>query len=311
VVTGKEEGLRLDLFLTGALPHTSRKEAKRLTDAHRVSVNGRMEPMASRLLHGGDRVSVSAPSGEPEVRAAEETLAVLYEDSACFAVAKPAGLPSGPTRSGREKHAGVLAEELASCALTLLHRLDKETSGALLLAKTPEFAETLLSAFRERRVEKVYLAVVRGRAPASFSSSCQLREVEGGRVQIVREGGAHAETEFRNLASRGGYSLLECRPKTGRMHQIRVQLAHAGYSLLGDSLYRGDAAARVAGTELRVRRHMLHAWKLRFHHPALGRMVQLTAPLPPDFRILAERLFGRPLPLPADGEAEGSFREPT
>jgi 23S rRNA pseudouridine1911/1915/1917 synthase len=290
--TRREEGLRLDLFMASAFPALSRKEAKRLIDGRRVAVNGKLEPMASRLLRAGDRVSVRLRTPASEAGDEALRLSVVHEDESCLAVSKPAGIPSGPTRSGSAAHAQALASRMAARPLTLLHRLDKETSGVLLLAKTSPFAETLLAAFRAREVEKVYLAVVRGTPPNAFHATSLLEEGEGGRMHVVGTGGAKAETDFRTLRSKGGYSLLEARPRTGRTHQIRVQLARAGHPILGDALYRGDAAARVGGAALAIERQMLHAWKLSFFHPELGRSLELTAPPPEDFRLVVEELFG-------------------
>jgi 23S rRNA pseudouridine1911/1915/1917 synthase len=295
VVDRREAGLRLDLFLANNLPDLSRKQAKRLVDGRRVAVNGRIEALASRELAPGERVSVLLPEEGEERRPPAVT--ILYEDGDCLVVAKPPGLPSGPTKDPARPHAAALAEALTGRRLTLLHRLDRDTSGALLLAKTSPFAQALTRAFRERTVEKGYLALARGRVPASFEVVLHLKEGAAGRVLVVRSGGVRADTAFRTLAHRGGYSLVEARPRTGRMHQIRVQLAHAGHPILGDSLYGGDAAVPVGAGEEPVGRQMLHAWTLAFDHPTLARRLRVEAPVPDDFRALAEALFGKPLPL--------------
>lgn len=294
VVDRREAGLRLDLFLAANLPALSRKQAKRLIDGRRVAVDGRIEALASRELAAGERVSVVLPAeGRAE---AAPAVSVLYEDDDCLAVAKPPGLPSGPTKDPGRSHAAALAEALAGRSLTLLHRLDRDTSGVLLLAKTSAFAAALTRAFRQRTVEKRYLAIAKGKVPAAFDAVLHLREGSAGRVLVVRSGGVRADTAFRTLVCRGGYSLVEARPRTGRMHQIRVQLAHAGHPIVGDSLYGGDASVPGAGHAVRVPRQMLHAQTLAFDHPTLGRRLEIQAPLPDDFRTIAEALFGTPLP---------------
>jgi 23S rRNA pseudouridine1911/1915/1917 synthase len=212
---------------------------------------------------------------------------------------KPAGIPSGPTRDAARIHAATLAEEVTGRSLTLLHRLDKDTSGVLLFAKTRVFAAALLKAFRDREVGKTYLALVPGRPQGTFEVSCHLREGEGGRMLVVRSGGMKAETTFRTLAAKAGYALVEARPKTGRTHQIRVHLAQADHPILGDSTYGG--AAEVGDEP--VLRHMLHAWALEFQHPNLGTRVRVEAPPPEDFRQLAEALLGKC--LPSGGRASG------
>jgi RluA family pseudouridine synthase len=289
-VSRREAGLRLDLFLAGAFAGLSRKQAKHLVDNRRVSVDGRIESMASRILRGGERVEVILP--ERRERPAPPGIAVLYEDEQCLAIRKPPGLASGPTRDPGRVHAARLAEELSGRPLTLLHRIDKHTSGVLLLAKTGEFAGALTRAFRERTVRKTYLALVRGSPPGVFEVVSHLREGEGGRMRSVRSGGARAETRFFTLAHRGGHALLEACPRTGRTHQIRVQLAHSGYPILGDSLYGGEAS--VKGYP--VPRQMLHAWSLAFLHPGLGREVRVQDPPPEDFLEIARAIFGAKLP---------------
>ncbi len=295
VVRRREGGVRLDLFLVEAVPGLSRKRAKRLIDGKRVAVDGRIEPMASRVLRGGERVDADlaeevSPAPPPEV-------AVLYEDAECVAVDKPPGLPSGPTRDPARNHAAALAERRFGRRLTLLHRLDKDTSGVLLLGKEQGFSAALLDDFRHRRVEKRYLALVRGPLPESFEVVSHLKEGEGDRMLAVRSGGSRAETAFRVLAQAPGYALVEASPRTGRTHQIRVHLAQRGHPILGDGLYGGDAA--VGGAP--VPRQMLHARALTFRHPISGGEVRIEAPVPEDFRSVARAIFGDRLPEAVGG----------
>jgi len=290
VVHRREDGVRLDLFLVAAVPGLSRKQAKRLIDNRQVSVDGRIEPMASRVLRGGERVEAALEVSRPE--GAPPELRVLYEDPHCLAVDKPPGLPSGPTRDPSRLHVAALAERLVGGRLTLLHRLDKDTSGVLLLAKTRVFGAALLEDFRHRQVEKHYLALVRGGPRPAFEVVSHLKEAEGDRIQIVRSGGMRAETGFRVLARAGGHALVEAMPRTGRTHQIRVHLAQVDHPILGDGLYGGDAA--VGG--LAVPRQMLHAQALTFHHPVLEAELRIEAPVPEDFLAVARAIFGERLP---------------
>ncbi|MHB8763673.1 MAG: RluA family pseudouridine synthase [Deferrisomatales bacterium] len=284
-------GQRLDLFLVAALD-LSRKQAKRLVDGHKVAVDGRLEAMASRELRGGERVQVDLVSEAPP--APPPRLAVLYEDAHCLAVDKPPGLPSGPTRDADRLHAARVAEAQTGRKLTLLHRLDKDTSGVLLLAKSREFGAALLEDFKHRRVEKTYLALVKGKPRAAFEVLSHLKEAAGDRVLTVRAGGLRAETGFTTLAAAAGYALVEARPRTGRMHQIRVHLAEAGYPILGDALYGGDAAVGAVP----VPRQMLHAWAASFRHPITGDPVRVEAPPPADLVEVARAVFGARLPVP-------------
>ena len=290
VVGRREGGLRLDLFLVGALEGVSRKQAKRLVDSRRVSVDGRLEPMASRLLRAGEHVRVLRPSAVPEARAS--ALDVLFRDEHCLAVDKPAGIPSGPTRDPGRVHAALLAERALGAPLTLLHRLDKDTSGVLLLGRSREFSRALLEDFRQRRVEKVYLALVQGTPRERFEVVSHLKEAAGDRILTVRSGGVRAETAFRVLARAKGYALVEARPRTGRTHQIRVHLAGEGCPIVGDARYGG--CAEVGGRP--VPRQMLHARTVCFRDPASGVEVRVEAPLPEDFLAAARAAFGPSLP---------------
>ena len=292
VVPRKAGGLRLDLYLVEAIPELSRKQAKRLVDARHISVDGAIEPMASRLLRGGERVEAHLPTGGKEAPPAE--IRVLYADPQVLAVDKPPGIPSGPTRDRSRQHVAALAERLSGCRLTLLHRLDKDTSGVLLLGKTREFSAALLDDFRHRRVEKRYLALVRGRPQQAFDVVSHLKEAEGDRIRTVRSGGMRAETGFRVLSRAGEYALVEAVPRTGRTHQIRVHLAQVGCPILGDGLYGGDAAVGARA----VPRQMLHAWSLTFRHPVSEQPLRVEAPMPQDFQEVARAIFGHRLPAP-------------
>ncbi len=290
-VDRREAGLRLDRFLVAAVPGLSRKRAKRLVDGRRVSVDGRIEAMASRVLRGGERVRVEL---EPAATAQEPLpeIPVLWQDGAVVAVSKPPGLPSGPTRDPGRVHAERAVSDRLGEALTLVHRLDRDTSGVLLLARTPAADRDLAAEFRRREVEKVYLAVVRGTPPDGWEVVSHLREGEGGRMHTVRSGGMRAQTRFRTVGRGNGHALVEARPRTGRTHQIRVHLARAGCPIVGDALYGG--APSVGGRP--VHRHLLHARNLVFPHPATGEPVRVDAPVPGDFRAAARAALGRPLP---------------
>jgi 23S rRNA pseudouridine1911/1915/1917 synthase len=291
-VEGREAGGRLDLFLAASVPGLSRKQAKKLIDGRCVAVNGRIEPMASRELRSGEEVAVRFPPAEA-ARPAESSPAVIYRDESILAVNKPPNLPSGPTKDPRRPHAQALVERAEGERLTLLHRLDRDTTGVLLFAREPEAAERMLASFRGREVEKVYLALVSGRTEPAFEDVCHLREAPGSRVEVVRSGGMRAETSFRTLAFAEGHSLVEARPRTGRMHQIRVQLARLGHPIVGDALYGGAAAIRAGGREVAVPRQMLHALRVGFPHPGRQERREIAAEPPEDFLSVVEALFGR------------------
>jgi len=291
-------GERLDLFMVKAFEAMSRKRAKKLIDARAVSVGGRIEHMASRKMKPGDRVEVREPEEESAPSAAApalERLDVLFSDAHLVAVDKPPGLVSGPTRDKRREHAERIVKRMFDGGVRLLHRLDRDTSGVLLLGRSTEATRALFDAFKKRRVDKLYLAIAAGRTEPEFRDVCHLRELGNSRVAVVRSGGVKAETQFTTVLSDKKFSLVAARPKTGRMHQIRAQLARLGHPIAGDALYGGAHA--VGGGEgkhgLTVARQMLHSWRTGFVHPVTGEQLEITSPLPEDFKAVLTAIFGK------------------
>jgi RluA family pseudouridine synthase len=255
---------------------------------------------------GGDEVLVvSERKPEPEVNF---DYRVLYEDEAVFVIEKPANLPVHP--AGRyffntllvhlrtEGHKNPLKIDRE---YFLAHRIDKETSGILVLAKNKEVCAHLVAQFVKRTTQKRYLAIVHGVAPESFSSNLAMKRDPCSRISVKMavapesEGGLPACTEFRRLEIAGGFSLLECLPKTGRQHQIRVHLDAAGYPIVGDKLYgRPESEAlqfydrRTLSPEtlakLLLPRHALHSAGIRFDHPCSSQRMEFTSGLPDDLR---------------------------
>lgn len=276
------------MWMVGAFPDVSRKRAKKLIDAGAVSINGKIEKMASRLVSLGEKVEFAEETKQVEEKPVK--LRSIYSDEWLLVIDKPPGLVSGPTKDADRPHAEKLAKRQFGNELTLLHRLDRDTSGALLFGRAKAANAALLEAFKKREVEKRYLAVCAGKTKAEFSDARHLKEVGGSRVVIVNSGGMRAETDFTTLASEGGWSLVEARPRTGRMHQIRAQLANLGHPIAGDAVYGGSAT--VGEARLRAARQLLHAWRIAFAHPEHGGRVEIVCPPPEDFREAVEALFG-------------------
>jgi len=285
VVDSAAAGERLDLFLARALEGVSRKAVKRALDGGRVFVDGAVERRAGFPLSGGEEVSVTLDL--PPLPSPPPSLPLLYRDDFLLAVDKGPGLPSHPTVAGRANALELVAERLrgegSAVQPILLHRLDADTSGVLLFALTSEANRELSRQFSQREIVKTYLALVAGTPPAAFVVDNHLRAGVRGRTVAVASGGLPATTHFRTLSSASGVALVEARPKTGRTHQIRTHLAGAGFPLLGDLLYGGPAAVDLGGAKAPLRRHLLHAFRLDFRHPAGGEVVRIEAPLPEDF----------------------------
>ncbi len=317
-----EVEVRLDAFLKRALPWRSRTSIQRLIRAGPVSVapdagqaagtaTPEVERRAARNLRHGARVVVEIP---PELVLPDSTcdaagLAVLHEDEDVLAVDKPPHLAVHP--SGRHLtdtliqrvHARYSSAEKLAVPLRLCHRLDRETSGIVLIAKGERSHRALARQFERRTIEKEYLALVHGDpADAAGVIDLPLGPAHASRVHlkiVVREGGAPSRTEWRVLERRLGFALIACRPLTGRQHQIRVHLAAIGHPIVGDKLYgeddelflRGAKAALEAADlgALLLPRHALHAHRLAWRSPTSGERVEVVSPLPADLRAFLER----------------------
>lgn len=281
-------GERIDLFIARSIEGISRKRVKKVLDGGQVFVDGKVVRRAGHLLAGGETISltVDSPAREPF----PQSLPVLFRDGDLLAVDKPSRLPSHAPYPGLtgaiEIVSAMLAAEGNASAPVLLHRLDADTTGVLLFALSKTGNRELARQFFERRVEKIYLALVAGAPPESFTVCNFLRAGNRGRTVAAQKGGQRAETAFRTLVRGAGFALVEARPKTGRTHQIRAHLAGEGFPLLGDTLYGGTEVVSVAGKRISVGRHLLHALQLSFRHPVTGELSTLTAPLPEDFQSI-------------------------
>jgi 23S rRNA pseudouridine1911/1915/1917 synthase len=316
-VDGAAAGRRLDVFLAGAAGLT-RAQAQRLIARGHALVDGR-QAKPSQPVRPGQRITLSIPPPQPPAAVPQPLpLEIVFEDDDLLVVNKSPGVVVHPAAGHRE---GTLVNALLHHRPGLravggeerpgiVHRLDKDTSGLLLVAKTPEAHAALSAQFAGREVEKRYLALVHGlpkRETGEIEAAIGRHESDRKRMGVRRRVGREAVTGYRVVERLGDCALLELQPRTGRTHQLRVHLAHLGHPILGDSVYGGRrerarraAESRVAGRGSRVQptpsdsglgtrdsglasRHMLHAWRLAFRHPRTGERVELEAPPPPDF----------------------------
>jgi len=287
-----DEGERLDRFIAarGAI---SRGLARRAIEQGGVFLDGRRCKVASKEVRAGYEVTVNLEEGgrAPDAGVALDRSRVIYADEHLVAVDKPAGVPAQPTLTTDRGTLPLLVATLLGDEVTLVHRLDRETSGVTVLARTREAAAALSEAFRAGGPEKTYLALCacaptppEGRLEAAIG-----KDPRRAGLRQVSPGGDAAATRYATLAT-GQAALVEARPETGRTHQIRVHLAHLGAPLLGDPKYGGP---RMVGA-VSVPRVMLHARRLELAHPATGVKVTFEAPVPEDFQALAVSL-GCPL----------------
>lgn len=287
------DGERLDVFVARKLPELTRSRVRRLIDNGLVTIDGRLPAKAGVALEPGRRVVVTLPPPERTDLTPEPIpLHIVYEDDDLLVVDKPPGLAVHPS-PGHPSHTLVNAV-LAHCpdlsAIAgegrpgIVHRLDKDTSGLIIVAKNDAAHLSLARQLKERRVEKTYLALVQGRVEPRegvIDAPIGRHPAQRKKMAVVERGRA-ARTRYRVLREVDGYSLLELGPETGRTHQIRVHLASIGHPVAGDALYgRGGPPS--------LRRQFLHAQRLAFQHPRSGGRLELEAPLAQDLaRVLDE-----------------------
>jgi len=288
--TASQRAARLDRWLAEQWPQFSRARWQKAIAAGLVRVNGTVA-RASDAVEAGDVIDAAPPpAAEPPAHAAAEDipLEIIYEDDDLLCLNKPPGLVVHPAAGHWQ---GTLVNAiLHHCADVsdgghplrpgIVHRLDKDTSGCILVAKNDAAHTALARQFADRTAQKTYLAVVRGRPRATsgvVNGAIARHPVHRQRMAISRHPSARAaETTWKVLHSAGNLSLLECRPKTGRTHQIRVHLKHLGHPIAGDRVYGGGAD---------FPRQLLHAWKIAVDHPSTGKRLEFSAPVPDDFPL--------------------------
>ena len=271
LVVGREErGLRIDQFIAQHSDFLSKTRVRRILDNGALAINGRRERFANRTLQPGDKVTYYLDGDILKSRKVMDFGSpdawILREDGELVIVNKPAGMLSQPTKDPKLLDASGYfgrGKTLWPC-----HRLDKETSGVLVLAKSAKVAEKVMDLFRSRDVKKEYLAITTGTpTQKDWTEHGYLSDTmeKSGRVEIVRSGGKASETRFHWLGTAKNLNLIHCFPHTGRTHQIRVHLEKARLPILGDKIYGLGLSQTPGGFEsYAVKRHFLHACSLSF-----------------------------------------------
>jgi 23S rRNA pseudouridine1911/1915/1917 synthase len=314
IADARAQDLRLDAFLANAMDGVSRAQLQKLIDAGYVSVNS-APAKKNRKLKPGDRISVDKRRSEdavnPQLKPQAIDLDILYQDEWLLAINKPAGMVVHPGHGNRDgtvvnallHHMPALSDGFAPDRPGIVHRLDKETSGVLLSAKTNEAHARLAGLFSSRTIRKYYLGVCLGDRPAEQGTI----DAPIGRSRrdpikhVVRADGRGALTEYRLLSHKSGLSFMAFRLHTGRTHQIRIHCAHKNFPIVGDAVYgkQDDLMQQIQPLDRPFAykvikcfsRQALHAWRIAFVHPFTLKEIALTAPLPEDF-MNAARLFG-------------------
>ncbi|MGE0404803.1 MAG: RluA family pseudouridine synthase [Candidatus Korobacteraceae bacterium] len=326
----EDSGKRLDQFLTAALTDVSRARVQQLIESGKILVDGK-PVKASFRLHGGEAIVVLGPAARPPLRAlAEEIpLDVVHEDDDLIIVNKPAGMMvhagAGATEDARNRGTlvnallhrfGVLSQVGGELRPGIVHRLDRMTSGLMVVAKNDVAHRRLAEQFASRRVRKTYIALVHGavaKTQGTIQSAISRDSVRRTRMTTRRRQGREAVTHYRVLerleSKFGKFTLLELRIETGRTHQIRVHLSSLGHPVVGDTLYGAPRVLRLPEAAAKARskgkvtqelaappRNFLHAAAIELAHPSTGEMLTFRSGVPPELADFLAELRGQDLP---------------
>ena len=299
LIVNEEEKERLDIYISNKIPDLSRMAVKRLLEEGKITVNGNIVKASSKVSIN-DKISIEIDEPkETKIEAQNIPIDVIYEDDDIIVVNKPKGLVVHPANGNPD---GTLVNAImAICKDSLsgiggelrpgiVHRLDKDTSGLLIVAKNDKAHINMSEQIKNREVKKTYIALVRGNIPEdSATISMPIgRSSKDRKKMAVRKDGKEAITHFkvigRYTTNKGNYSLLEIKIDTGRTHQIRVHMAEIGYPVIGDEVYSNGK------NEFGVHGQCLHAKKLEFKHPITGKNISLEAPLPEYFENIIKNI---------------------
>jgi 23S rRNA pseudouridine1911/1915/1917 synthase len=292
---------RLDRYLAQHLPDLSRSRIQQLIEQGHVQVNGQVCISKKASVQTGDRISLQIPAAQPlDLQPENIPLDILYEDDSLLIINKPAGLVVHPAPG---HPAGTLVNALlAHCNLPgiggvqrpgIVHRLDKDTTGAIAIAKTDQAHQHLQAQLKAKTARREYLGIVYG-SPKTDNGTINLpigrHPVDRKKMAVVpiEKGGRSAVTHWRVKERLGNYTLMHFQLETGRTHQIRVHSAQMGHPIIGDPVY---SSGRSVGVNLPGQ--ALHAWRLRLQHPVTQERIEVSAPLPPVFTKLLELLQRR------------------
>jgi len=300
-----KSGERLDIFLTRQMPDWSRSQIQRLIRSRLVSVGDRLARKGGEEVQAGDIISVRAEREELTAVPEALPLCIVYEDEDLLVVNKPAGMvvhvgagaKSGTLVNALLHHVKTLSAAGGAGRPGIVHRLDKMTSGLVVVAKNDAAHRRLAEQFKSRQVRKTYVVLVQGRVSSEQGEICKPVGRDPIRRTRMKAGGLRpreALTRYKVTRRFPGFTLLEAHPETGRTHQIRVHFAALGHPIVGDTTYGAPGKLRLGGREVAtLSRTFLHAGFLEFQHPRTRRAASFSAPLPPELEEFLASLSER------------------
>lgn len=295
IVNENDKGKRLDIYIAENFNELSRTMIKKLIESNNILINDKSEKVSYKV-QANDNISIDVPEAkETKLKAQEIPLDIIYEDNDIIVVNKPKGMVVHPANGNPD---GTLVNAiLAICKNSLsgiggelrpgiVHRLDKDTSGLIIVAKNDKAHINMSEQIKERNVKKTYIALVKGNVPEEEATINMPigRSTKDRKKMAVTKNGKQAITHFKVLKRYSKYTLLEIKIETGRTHQIRVHMAEIGYPVVGDAVYSNGK------NEFGIEGQMLHAYKLEFMHPITNKHMELTAPLPQYFEEILKKL---------------------
>ena len=310
VAAPPDAGVRLDVFLTRQMPDWSRSQVQQQIRSGSVCVGSRTIYKAGEAVAAGDHITIRAARHELRATPEELPLDIVYEDDDLLVVNKPAGMVvhvgagvrSGTLVNALLYHIGTLAPAAGDLRPGIVHRLDRMTSGLVVVAKNDQAHRELSRQFKSREVHKTYLALVHGRVAGERG---EIAEPVGRdprrriRMRTAGIGSREAQTCYRVKQRFPHFTLLEVHPLTGRTHQIRVHLASLGHPVVGDTLYGAPSKLRIDGFEEKtLERNFLHAAAISFRQPGSGDLLKFEAPLPSELGQLLCRIEGQLAHIP-------------
>jgi 23S rRNA pseudouridine955/2504/2580 synthase/23S rRNA pseudouridine1911/1915/1917 synthase len=288
IVSSSDSGVKLIVFLKDHLGEGySSRQLKRLIENNACQINGHVERFASTILGKGDRIALAIAASPTSSFFQFQPDRILFEDEAILAYDKPSGLACDP------KEILALTGSYDS-SLRLIHRLDRQTTGVLLLGKNQEVFDNLVGQFKQLQIKKTYKAIVDGvmdkHKGIIENYLGKIKKFAGQTIwgAVKPAQGLYARTEWACIKKGEEASLLACYPKTGRTHQIRVHLADIGHPILGDHQY-----GRQFECAYPAARYFLHAESIEFYHPCTGKLIKVDSDLPADFNRAQQELFNR------------------